>query len=87
VCRLGAEMDNFDFTLYVGGWVGSRDDLEGRGSRQVRWSSGGTFLVRQNNTQLNRVTHITKHGKQWVDEMSGTRNKLRRADSWLPILV
>jgi hypothetical protein len=41
--------------------VSSRDDLEGSGARQVRWRSGGTFLVRQNNTQLNRVTHIAKH--------------------------
>jgi len=42
--------------------VGSRDDLQGSGARQVRWRSGGTFLGRQNNTQLNRVKHITKHG-------------------------
>jgi hypothetical protein len=41
--------------------VGSRHDLEGSGARQVRWRSGGTFLARQNNTQLNRVTHIAKH--------------------------
>lgn len=61
VCRLGAKRDNFDFTLQVGSWVGSRRDLEGSGARQVRWRSGGTFLVRQNITQQNRVTHIAKH--------------------------
>jgi hypothetical protein len=41
--------------------VGSRDDLEGSGARQVRWRSGGTFLVRQKHTQLNRFIRIAKH--------------------------
>ena len=41
--------------------MGSREDLEGSGGRQVKWRSGGTFLVRQNHAQLNRVTHIAKH--------------------------
>jgi hypothetical protein len=84
------EIKQLWFYALVGGWVGSRDDLEGSGACQVRRRSAGTFLVSkpEQHAAESRYTHCEAQcEKHWMDEMSRTRNKLWRADSWLQILV
>jgi hypothetical protein len=74
----------------LGRWLGGFQRRSGGtwrspGEMEVRWY---IFSKTEQHAAESRYTYCEAQcGKHWVDEMSGTQNKLRRADSWLPMLV